>query len=282
MDMEFWDLKNKKMNRKAKAILYFIPTLLSNYKAFLKIMFAFVENKMSEQYCKSRQEIKFISLQDLLPNLNESIKSYTYLDGTSFPIDIAFIKGIVSQFEDCNYLEIGSCRGESLVNIVPSAKTVTSVSLSKEQMLDMGFDIKNVEIEGCLIPADMNYRQIYHNSLTFDFSTLDQKFDVIFVDGDHSTNAVEIDTKNAFKLLKDENSIIVWHDCGNTVNDYRYEVIEGILKGSPSEAHPYIYRVQNTLCGIYTRKRLKFSEIVNKNRPIVLFDIDIKSKAVSY
>lgn len=269
------------MNRKTKAILYFLPTVLSNFGAFLKLMFAFVENKMSEQYCKSRGQIMFISLKDVLPDLNETIKSYTYLDGTSFPIDIAFIKGIVSRYEHCDYLEIGSCRGESLVNIVPSAASATSISLSKEQMLDMGFDIKNVEIEGCLIPSDMKYRQIYHNSLTFDYSTLNQKFDVIFVDGDHSADAVELDTQNAFKLLKDENSVIIWHDCGNTVNDYRYEVIAGIMKGSPPEAHEYIYRVQNTLCGIYTRNSLRLSEIVNKNRPIVLFDMEIKSRPVS-
>ena len=86
--------------------------------------------------------------------------------------------------------------------------------------------------------------------------------------------------QNAFKLLKDENSVIIWHDCGNTVNDYRYEVIAGIIKGCPPESLKHIYRVQNTLCGIYTKKSIKPSEIVNKNSPIVLFDMEIKSRPV--
>ena len=268
------------MNRKTKAILYFLPTIFSNFKAFLKLMLAFVENKTSEQYYKSSQGIKFISIKDVLPDLNETIINYTYLDGTSFPIDIAFVKGIVSCYDYCDYLEIGSCRGESLINIIPNVASATSISLSKDQMLNMGFDIKNVEVEGCLIPPDMKYRQIYHNSLTFDYSTLNEKFDVIFVEGDHSAEAVEIDTQNAFKLLKDENSVIIWHDCGNTVNDYRYEVIAGIIKGCPPESLKHIYRVQNTLCGIYTKKSIKPSEIVNKNSPIVLFDMEIKSRPV--
>ena len=56
------------MNRKTKAILYFLPTIFSNFKAFLKLMLAFVENKASEQYYKSSQGIKFISIKDVLPD----------------------------------------------------------------------------------------------------------------------------------------------------------------------------------------------------------------------
>lgn len=266
------------MSRKIKVIIDFIPIVLSNFKSFQKLLFAFVENKKSEKFCKSEYEIKFVNLGDIIPDLDENITNYTYLDGTSFPIDIAFIKAIVKGFPNCDYLEIGSCRGESLINIAPHTNSTTSLSLSKEQMLEMGFDIKNVEVEGCLIPKDLEYKQIYHNSLTFDYGLLNKKFDVIFIDGDHSTVAVEIDTKNALNLLKDNNSVIIWHDCGNTVNDIRYEVIEGILKGIPKDHYKYIYRIQNTLCGIYTKNEFKISPILNKNKPNVIFDMQIKSK----
>jgi hypothetical protein len=57
-----------------------------------------------------------------------------------------------------------------------------------------------------------NIRYIEHNSRTYDFSKLGERFDLIFVDGDHTCEGVRSDTANVFNLLRDENSVIVWHD----------------------------------------------------------------------
>ena len=97
-------------------------------------------------------------------------------------------------------------------------------------------------------------KQIYANSFKFEFSTLNKKFDLIFVDGDHSYNAVKSDTANVFKLLRNENSVIVWHDYGYNPEKPRYSTIAGILDGLPEEARNYVYHVSNTMCAIYTKK----------------------------
>jgi uncharacterized protein (DUF488 family) len=123
--------------------------------------------------------------------------------------------------------------------------------------------------------------QIYHNSLTFDYTKLNRKFDLIFIDGDHSTEAVKIDTANAFNLLKDENSVIIWHDFGNNYSEQRHDVIAGALLGAPKDKHPYIYRVTNTLCGIYTSKKLQtLPQDTNLIMPSKLFDVSLKSKKI--
>ena len=114
-----------------------------------------------------------------------------------------------------------------------------------------------------------NVIHIETNSLTFNFDLLNKKFDLIFIDGDHSIKAVTSDTKNAFKLLKDENSIIVWHDYGYTPERIRYITLAGIMEGCPPQFRDNIYHISNTLCAIFTRgkydiKKWIFPEIPNK------------------
>ena len=80
-----------------------------------------------------------------------------------------------------------------------------------------------------------NITHLQADSQTFNFSSLQKKFDVIFLDGDHHTESIVKDTQNAFQLLKDDNSIIVWHDYGLGTETTRFNVLAGILDGCPPE-----------------------------------------------
>lgn len=51
---------------------------------------------------------------------------------------------------------------------------------------------------------------IEHDTNTFDFDAIG-KFDMIFIDGDHSPSGVISDTKNALRILK-QGGLIFWHD----------------------------------------------------------------------
>ncbi len=92
---------------------------------------------------------------------------------------------------------------------------------------------------------------IEHNSMTFDFSRLGKKFDLIFVDGDHTYEGVLSDTKNVFGLRKGPESVIVWHDYGLSPDRVRPSVAAAILDGLPRECHKNLYHVSNTLCAVY-------------------------------
>lgn len=269
------------MSRKKEAILNFIPAVLNNTSEFIKSLMAFSEIQKAKSVVKQygfENGLPVVDLLELLPALNSSITRYSFLDGTSHPNDLVFLKELAKSIKHCNYLEIGSWRGESLVNVVPECESAVAISLSKQEMRDMGFSERIIEMDGFFLKDFPNLKRIGHNSQTFDFSSLNQKFDLIFVDGDHTYQGVKADTASVFKLLKDENSIIVWHDCGNNYEDMRADVIAGILDGAPAEKRNSIYRVSNTLCGIYYPKKIAIKTYQPVTKPDKYFDVSIQAQ----
>jgi len=198
--------------------------------------------------------LKTIDINHLIPDLNETIEPYSSLDGGSTPMDIVLLKGLARSKPNCMYFEIGTWRGESVANVAQVAKECVTLNLPDAEMLKMGLD-KNYVAAHRFFSKDLkNVTHIQANSQTFDYKSLNQKFDLIFVDGDHHYESVKNDTANVFDLLKDDDSIIIWHDYGNSPNDIRWDVLLGILDGTPADKRTYLYRVSHTLCAIYSRK----------------------------
>ena len=222
--------------------------------------------------------LKTIDITSLLPDLNETIEPYSSLDGGSTPLDLALLKGLAKSKTDCMYFEIGTWRGESTAIVASAAKQCVSLNLPDEEMLKMGLNKKYVESHRFFSKDLKNVTHIQANSQTFDYNSLNQKFDLIFIDGDHHYESVKNDTANAFKLLKDDDSMIVWHDYGNNPADIRWDVFRGILDGTPSEKRSSLYRVSNTLCAIYTAKKLKAEYIEPYSTPTKYFSVTLKSK----
>jgi len=220
--------------------------------------------------------LKTVELTDLIPNLNITIEPFSALDGGSHPLDIALLKGLAAAKTAYNYFEIGTWRGESVANIAKVAKQCVTLNLPDQEMLQMGLDRNYVESHRFFSKELNNVRHIQANSQTFDYSSLNQKFDLLFIDGDHHYESVKNDTTNAFKLLKDENSIIVWHDYGNNTNDIRWDVLRGILDGTPPEKQKYLYRVSNTLCAIYCTKNIASKYIKPYANPSGYFSVTVK------
>ena len=224
--------------------------------------------------------LKTVEITELIPGMNITVEPYCALDGGSTPIDLALLKGLAAQKKDCDYFEIGTWRGESVANVASAAKTCVTLNLSDADMLAMGADKGYVELHRFFSKDLKNVTHLQGNSLTFDYASLNQKFDLLFIDGDHHYESVKSDTVNAFKLLKDENSIIVWHDYGNNPNDIRWDVFRGIIDGTPKEQQHFLYRVSNTLCVIYTKQKLNaFYPAVNPV-PEKQFTINVKSRSI--
>lgn len=200
--------------------------------------------------------LKTIDINELCPGLSQTVSPYASLDGGSTPLDLALLKALAAGIPNCNYFEIGTWRGESVANVAVAAASCTSLNLPDETMLKMGLDKKYVGLHRFFSKDLKNVTHLQGNSLNYDFKPLHKKFDLVFVDGDHHYESVKSDTANVFSLLKDENSMIVWHDYGHTPSDIRWDVLRGILDGTPAEGQKYLFRVSNTLCAIYTRKKL--------------------------
>jgi predicted O-methyltransferase YrrM len=219
-----------------------------------------------------------IDLLDLLPGLHETINYYSFLTDTSLITDIVMLKALAKRAGDCSYMEIGSFRGESITAVADVAKDCTSLTLSVDEMRAFNFDENHIKASGVYIKDRKNITSHYHNSLTFDFSKLNKKFDLIFVDGDHTHDAVVSDTRNVFKLLKDEISIIVWHDYAYYPGAVRHEVMSAILEGTPKEFHNNLYHVSNTMCAIFTREKVNAKRIGAQIVPNKVFKVEIEAR----
>ena len=224
--------------------------------------------------------IPTIDLLELFPSFNETVMPYSFLEGTSPPLDIAVLKALARRYEKCNFLEIGSWRGESVANVADIADYSVSVSLSDEEMRDFGFSNEFIKVNRFFSHSNENIKHIGHNSHIFDYSSLKSKFDLIFIDGDHSYEGVKKDTQNAFKLLKDDNSIIVWHDYGFTPENVRWSVLAGILDGCPTEKRKKIYHISNTLCAIYINEKFNTTITSFPQEPKINFKIHISASKI--
>jgi predicted O-methyltransferase YrrM len=255
------------------------------HKIFIKpssIFLVLKDEKESEDYLiktYGRTQFPTTDINQFLVNGKAGIGNYTFLDGSSLITDLALLKSVAQSFPACEYLEIGTWRGESIINVAECAAQCTSINLSPEEIVSLGLPEKYAKLQGCLIKDQKNIQTIYANSLTFDFSTLNQKFDFIFIDGDHSYKGVKSDTRKVYELLKDDNSIIVWHDYGYNPEMTRYSVMAAILDGLPSEAHQYLYHVSNTICAIYTKRNLEAAFQESPVEPNKIFDISLEIKS---
>ncbi|WP_326982564.1 class I SAM-dependent methyltransferase [Chryseobacterium sp. MYb264] len=216
-----------------------------------------------------------ISLLDLNKDFDESI-DICFLDGASLPTDLALLK-ILAKGKN-SYFEIGTWRGESVWNVAKVIDDCTTLNLSKEEIVALGIDKKYAELHGIVSKKNQDILHLEGNSKVFDFRGLDKKYDLIFIDGDHSYEMVKNDTEKVFGNLIHENSIVVWHDYAFNPEKIRYEVFQGILDGMPSNFHENLYHVQNSLCAVFMKGNFKTKKFQSLNEPEFLFEVNLKIK----
>jgi hypothetical protein len=169
-------------------------------------------------------------------------------------------------------MEIGTLRGESIANVAEVTYDCLSITLGREEKRKRGYSEKLTRQLGFFSKENKKIKSIDHDSIKFDFNSLGKKFDLIFVDGDHSYNGVLNDTQKVFSLRKNEKLIIVWHDYSDTYEDVGYEVFNGILDGISKDKQKNIYRVSNTLYAVYIEdNQFKNSYTESYSMPIKKF-----------
>lgn len=228
-----------------------------------------------------RAQFPTIEFSDVVGTDELEIINYTYLGGNSLPTDMALIKELARSIPGCVFLEIGSWRGETMSNVATVAEECYSLTLGVEDMQRLGMSGEFRDSHGLFTKGIKNLKVFYHDSLTFDFGRLPRRPNLVFVDGDHSYEAVKKDTENAFKVLNSEDDVIVWHDYGYNTEEVRVDVMAAIYDGTPDHLKKHLYHVSNTMCAIYTRKNYpqrfaQFPEMPNKT-----FELNIRIKPLS-
>jgi predicted O-methyltransferase YrrM len=210
-----------------------------------------------------------IEWMDLFPDFEETIEPYSFLDGGSLPTDLALLKGLARKKQVRTYFEIGTWRGESVSNVASIAEECISVSLSDEEMRRSGLSEQFIKVHAFYSSKVGNVRHVRGDSRSLDYSSYAGRCDLVFIDADHTYDSVRADTRNAFPLLRNDESIIVWHDYGFSPETVRWSVLAGILDGSPAGAIDHLYHVSNTKCAVYIRdhvptRAVEYPAIPNK------------------
>ncbi|MBC7554566.1 MAG: class I SAM-dependent methyltransferase [Taibaiella sp.] len=262
-----------------------IKELLSNPKEIVTLGYqSLIKKRHTIQYDKNLidkygiSQLPTIDLLDLLPGFHETIDNYSYLTNTSLVTDILMIKALSRRFKDCAYLEIGCFRGESIGCIADVVKDCTALTLSEQEMRAFEFNEGYITAHAFYSKSKPNIKTYHENSQTFDYGKLNgKKFDLIFVDGDHTYEGVLIDTKNVFQQLKDDNSIIVWHDYGYDTENVRHDVLQGIMDSTPEEYRKNLYHVSNTMCAVFIRGNFKTTKLKYLDMPNKAFQVEVKA-----
>lgn len=266
------------------ALGYLLRKPVKALKAIHRDRFAprYWEAYVAERYATSpalAKGLPQVDILDLFPEFEETVTPFAMLEASATPMDVALLKQLARRFEHCDYLEIGRWRAESLVNVASVARSAVSLSLSPEQMRETGFDRTMIGQDGFFInrmAATPNIECINCDTQTFDFASLGRKFDLIFVDGDHHSAAVRHDTRNVFNLLRDERSVIVWHDYAESPERVRWPVYAGILDGCPEELRGNLCHVSNTLCALFTREPLNTRHRSFAMTPQACFEVSLR------
>lgn len=223
---------------------------------------------------------KVIDLNQLFPKFDITLNSFSFLEGGSLPSDIGLLKSLAGKFNNCSYFEIGTWRGESVINVAEVAKECYTLNLSKLEITDLGHSKKYADLHGYFSKGVKNITHLEGNSLNFDFKKLNKNFDLIFVDGGHDYKHVNNDTKKVFEHLIHNTSIIVWHDYAYNPEKLRPEVIAGILDGTPKEFRENLYFVSNTMCAIFIRGDFETSTFETPMTPNKIFKIKMEVSSI--
>ncbi len=238
-----------------------------------------VEIFINEKYWKNRtwkeHKIQSLPLVESSFFWNETtINAYSFLDGTSMLTDLALLKALCARIKNCHYFEIGTWRGESVQNVSENCEKCVTLNLSKNELLSLNLSEKYADLHGFFSKNNTKIEHLYGNTLHFDFSKL-QKFDVIFIDGDHHYKMVKHDTEKVFAHLLKENSVVVWHDYAFAPEHIRYEVFNAILDAVPKEKHQFLYHIKNTMCAIYFPEKLTTQAFIPFEKPAQKFIIQM-------
>ncbi|MEQ8471925.1 MAG: class I SAM-dependent methyltransferase [Marinoscillum sp.] len=256
-----------------------IATIIANPK---KLYFVLnnedhFRSRVSNQFPGFQNGLPQISLSQLTPNFDQSITHYSFLGGTSSPIDIALLKTLALRYEQCTYFEIGTWRGESALNLMGVTSKIISLNLPKEELNKRGTPVNEVDVQDFYLSENDQVIKLKTDSSTFDYQSIAEKIDLAFIDGDHHYEAVKLDSANVIQYLIDENSIVVWHDYTRNYSTIWWEVLLGILKGVPHHHHKNLYHVRNTNCAIMLPFELTPLNEDNPFKPLTQFEVHIKS-----
>jgi predicted O-methyltransferase YrrM len=229
--------------------------------------------KQQVQARYNMDSLPVVDITTLFPGFKEELGTFAFLEGGTLPTDLALIRALCKTIPNCTYFEIGTCRGESVVYVADVCSECFTLDLDPKLIQDKA----EADLIGFFSKGNAKIKQLYGNSMTYDFAALNKKVDVVFIDGDHHYESVKNDTEKVFKHLVHDNSIVIWHDYAYDPVTPRPEVMAAILDGTPQQLRKNLYHVSNTMCAVYMNKPLQATTLARTSIPGKKFKIGIEA-----
>lgn len=236
---------------------------------------------VSKKYPAFAKGLPMVDFNDLFDEFTVTVEPFVFLDGGSMPTDLALLAKLASSINDCRYFEIGTWRGESVANVARFATECYTLNLSKDQMRKRGLNEKYIELHFHLSEGLKNVTQLEGDSREFDFKTLGEEFDLVFIDGDHHYEMVKNDTSKIYENFVTKDSVVVWHDYASNPENVRFEVLAGILDGLPADQHTHLYHFSNSLSAILISRPLNGYMEEAPHKPRNIFTVNIKGRRLT-
>ena len=160
-----------------------------------------------------RGTIRLAYPSELFPSLHEicvPVGAIHQESGHLNHTDMVYVCAIAKALNARRIFEIGTYRGQTtcaLAQVCPEAEVFT-LNLPPEA------DPRYAPFLGWYIrksPFRDRIHQLFSNSFSFDTTPYRKSMDLVFIDGDHSYDAVKNDTQKALELLR-PGGILLWHD----------------------------------------------------------------------
>lgn len=196
-------------------------------------------------YAQRHSCIRELYLAELFPEAREiRIPVAVVQEESHHPnkVDMVYVCAIAAAKQGKNIFEFGTYRGQTACGLASIAEDVIVWTLN----LPAEADPRYMTYIAQLIkdsPYKERIRQVFGDSQTFDTAPFAQKMDFIFIDADHSYEAVKSDTEKALLMLR-RGGIIVWHDyAAKSPGVYRF--IQEFSQSFP------VFRIRNTCLVVY-------------------------------
>jgi predicted O-methyltransferase YrrM len=149
--------------------------------------------------------------------------------------EIVSISQIVAFFSPQTLFEFGTFNGRTTLHLAlnaPDHAVVYSIDVNKGPF-EFGADtpfFTNMKVGECFFGSSVEKKivMLTGDSKQFDFTQFANRINFVFIDGDHSYDAVMNDSKIAFQMVS-SGGIIVWHDY-LFINDVTRAILD-ISKG---------------------------------------------------
>jgi len=240
-----------------------------------------LKNAVNGVIAKNLSKITLLDVGAFIYSLNKeiNIKDLTFMVGGSNILDYVFLKALCVKFNLDYYLEIGTLRGESIAAISTVAKEAYSISLPDEVLTSFFENIANKGNFGRFFSRNIsNIIHYYGDSSKFDYNSLPNKPQLVFIDGDHSYEGIKKDTKLIFDYINLDECIVVWHDFKGIRRDYIMTTVKAVYDAVPRHLHSKIYAMDTNMCGVYIPDKYR-QEFVVSNRPEVLYSYETTIRA---